>query len=145
VSEDPGAPLMTTAADALHPSVFDPVMREFLGAVSRRLVVVGSVARTIRETGFRQPKDIDLLIDLDSQSARADVAGAVSRFGLKYESPFLACWTFRDYGWMVEIISIHVGPAYRAVRRRAEPMSIAGVSLLVARADDAPPMIAERR
>jgi tRNA nucleotidyltransferase (CCA-adding enzyme) len=118
--------------------IWMPEMREFLTSVSRRLVVVGSVARTIREPKFFLPKDIDLLCDLDSDKARKEINAAVKKFGLKFESPFVSCWTFRDYGWMVEILGIHYGPFYRTVRRRAEQMLIGGVELWVAQAEDAP-------
>ena len=113
-------------------------MPDFLRAVGERLVVVGSVARTIRDPHSRTPKDIDLLCDVDSPRGRKEIDAAVKRFGLDFESPFVACWTFRRYGWMTEIICLHHGPAYRDVRRRATPMTIGGVELLVARAEDAP-------
>ena len=118
--------------------LFLPPMPQFLMAVRRRLVVVGSVARTIRNKDFALPKDIDLLCDLDSDIGRKSIGEAVKSFGLAYESPFLGSWTFRDYGWMVEIIGIHHGPLYKSVRRGAELMTIAGVELWVARAVDAP-------
>jgi hypothetical protein len=115
-----------------------PPMPEFLHAVRNRLVVVGSVARTVRNPDFELPKDIDLLCDLDSDKGRKEIADAVKNFGLVFESPFVACWTFRDYGWMVEIIGIHHGPAYRTVRRRAEQLRIDDLVLWVARPEDAP-------
>jgi hypothetical protein len=70
--------------------------------------------------------------------SRKLIAREIQVAGLVYESPFLASWTFRDYGWMVEIIGIHHGPDYRTVRRRADLMTIAGVELWVAKAADAP-------
>lgn len=112
-------------------------MDEFLRTVRHRLVVVGSVARHIREPGFVRPKDIDFLCDLDSQRARREIQAAVERFKLRYESPFAACWTFRDYGWMVEILATHYGPDYRVVRRRADQIEIGGITFWVARAADA--------
>jgi hypothetical protein len=116
----------------------DP-MPQFLRCIRYKVVVVGSVARTIRNPGeFVLPKDIDLLCDLDSDHARKSIARDIQCAGLVYESPFLASWTFRDYGWMVEIIGIHHGPNYRTVRRRADLMTIAGVELWVAQAADAP-------
>lgn len=63
---------------------------------------------------------------------------AIERFNLNYESPFISCWSFRDYGWMVEILGIHHGPSYKTVRRRAELITIEGVKLWVAQASDAP-------
>jgi hypothetical protein len=115
-------------------------MPQFLRGIRHKVVVVGSVARTIRNPGdFILPKDIDLLCDLDSDRARKLIAKDIESAGLVYESPFLASWTFRDYGWMVEIISFHAGPPYRTVRGRAELMNIAGVELWVAQPTDAPP------
>ena len=113
-------------------------MREFVYAIRKRIVVVGSVARTIRNPDFKLPKDCDVLCDLDSDKGRAEITAAVKAFDLRFESPFLACWTFRDYGWMFDILGTHHGPAYRTVRRRADLMSIAGIDLWVAQAEDAP-------
>src|SRR5271169_2952837 len=112
-------------------------MPEFLASLSHRLVVVGSVARTIRSSGYTQPKDLDLLCDLDSDRARQEIKKSIAHYELKFESPFIACWSFRDYGWMVEILGIHRGPFYSVVRRRAERMIVEGVELWVARAIDA--------
>ena len=122
----------------IPPTVFREPMHEFLRYVSKRTIVVGSVARTIRDPDFRLPKDIDLLCDLDSDATRADINAAIKHYGLAFESPFIASWTFRDYGWMVEIIGIHYGPTYRSVRRRAQLMTIGGVGLFVAQPEDAP-------
>lgn len=116
---------------------FSP-MPEFLRSISDCVVVVGSVARTIRDPDFTLPKDIDLLVDLDSDRCRKKIGQQIARLGLEFESPFLASWTFRNYGWMVEIIGIHHGPPYRTVRRRAERMDIDGIVLWVAQAKDAP-------
>lgn len=118
--------------------LFLPPMKDFLGSLRHRLVVVGSVARGIRTPDFALPKDLDLLCDLDSAKGRKEIQVAVDRFGMRFESPFLGCWTFRDYGWMVEILGIHHGPFYRTVRRRAALMTIDGLELWVARAEDAP-------
>jgi hypothetical protein len=117
--------------------LFLPPMRDFLRDISHRVVVVGSVARTIRRPDFKLPKDIDLLVDLDSARARAEIQQAVDRYGLEYVSPFVASWSFFDYGWPVEILGIHHGPPYRTVRRRAERMLIDGVELWVAQPGDA--------
>lgn len=119
-------------------TLFEPPMGDFLQTVRHRLVVVGSVARRIREPGFIQPKDLDLLCDLDSKLARKEIQTAVERLKLKYESPFAACWTFRDYGWMVEILATHHGPDYRVVRRRANQIDIGGITFWVAQSEDAP-------
>lgn len=116
----------------MNPEILPPLL-DFLKEVSPRLVIVGSVAR-----GKRWPKDLDLLMDLDSKPARQEIQRAVDKYGLKFESPFIGCWTFRDYGWMVEIISTHYGPSYRAVRRKASKVSISGVEFWVARPEDAP-------
>ena len=113
-------------------------MPEFLASLSHRLVVVGSVARTIRDWNYARPKDLDLLCDMDSDRARQEIKTSIARYGLAYESPFISCWSFRNYGWMVEILGIHHGPAYRTVRRRAERMMVEGVSLWVACGVDAP-------
>ena len=113
-------------------------MRALLAGISHRVVVVGSVARRIREPGFVLPKDLDALCDLDSDRARREIAAAIAKLGLRFESPFLGSWTFRDYGWMVEILGIHCGPSYRVVRRRADRMELGGVSLWVAQPSDAP-------
>lgn len=122
-----------------NPSVlFIPPMPEFLRSIGDCVVVVGSVARTIRDANFTLPKDIDLLVDLDSDRCRKKIQKQIARLGLEFESPFLASWTFRNYGWMVEIIGVHHGPFYRTVRRRAERMDIDGVVLWVAQAKDAP-------
>ena len=115
----------------------DP-MPAFLKSISDCVVVVGSVARTIRDPDFTLPKDIDLLVDLDSDRCRKKIRDQVKRFDLEFESPFIGCWTFRSYGWMVEILSMHHGPPYRTVRRRAERMDIDGVMLWVAQPEDAP-------
>lgn len=125
-------------SNIVPPTVWLPVMRDFLQSIHKRLVVVGSVARTIRDEDFHLPKDIDLLCDLDSDKSRTEIKDAIKRFGLQFESPFMACWTFRDYGWMVEILGIHHGPFYRTVRRRAEPITIGGIELMVAQPEDAP-------
>jgi hypothetical protein len=122
----------------IRPTVWRPVMRKFLSKVKDRLVVVGSVARTIREPEFQLPKDIDLLCDLDSDLARREIGQAIEQFDLRFESPFVSCWTFRDYGWMVEILGIHHGPFYRTVRRNADEILIGGVSLRVAQPEHAP-------
>jgi tRNA nucleotidyltransferase (CCA-adding enzyme) len=119
-------------------SVWLPNMRGFLTTIRKRIVVVGSVARTIRGPDFKLPKDIDVLCDLDSDKARIEIKDAIKRFDLHFESPFMACWTFRDYGWMVEILGIHHGPFYKTVRRRADLMIIGGVALWVAQPEDAP-------
>ena len=128
----------TTARPVIPPDVFLEPMHEFLTHIAKRIVVVGSVARTIHESNFRLPKDIDLLCDLDSAPGRKYIDAAIKHYGLTFESPFIASWTFRDYGWMVEIIGIHHGPFYRQVRRKAEMITIGGVLLHVARAEDAP-------
>ena len=52
-----------------------PPMPEFLHAVRNRLVVVGSVARTVRNPDFELPKDIDLLCDLDSDVDEVHLLG----------------------------------------------------------------------
>lgn len=132
----------TLLSQLLYP--FTLPMRELLETLSNRLVVVGSVARTIRSPDYERPKDLDLLCDLDSDEGRAEIASAIKRLGLRYESPFLACWTFRDDGWMVEILGIHHGPPYKTVRRRAEKMDVDGVDLWVAQPADAPTERASR-
>ena len=119
-------------------SVFYEPMHEFLRAIANRVVVVGSVARTVRRECFHLPKDIDLLCDLDSNKARKEISNAIDHYELRFESPLVASWTFRDYGWMVEILGIHHGPPYKQVRRKAELITIGGVLLPVARAEDAP-------
>ncbi len=119
-------------------SLFVSPMPQFLLRNRHKLVVVGSVARTIRNPDFSLPKDIDLLCNLDSDIARKSIAKDIKETGLKFESPFISCWTFRDYGWMVEILGIHHGPSYLSVRRRAELMNIGGIELWVAQAADAP-------
>jgi hypothetical protein len=119
-------------------SPFSPSMASLLGALKHRLVVVGSVARTIRSPGYVRPKDLDLLCDLDSAKGRAEIAGIIRRLGMRFESPFISCWTFRDEGWMVEILGIHHGPLYRTVRRRAELLDVHGAELWVAQPEDAP-------
>jgi hypothetical protein len=118
--------------------LFLPPMPELLTRLSRRLVVVGSVARTIRNPDFKLPKDLDLLCDLDSQVGRKEIQATVSYLKMTFESPFIGCWTFRDYGWMVEILGVHHGPFYRTVRRRAEQLDIDGIKLWVAQPADAP-------
>lgn len=118
---------MTTAA-VIPPEVWDPQMRRLLAAIAHRVVVVGSVARTIRQPGFSLPKDLGALCDLDSDLARREIREAIEALGMRFESPFLASWTFRDYGWMVEILGVHHGPGYRTVRRGAERMSVGGAS-----------------
>lgn len=125
-------------SSVVSPEVWDPKMRRLLAAIAHRIVVVGSVARTIRQPGFSLPKDLDALCDLDSDLARREIREAIEALGMRFESPFLASWTFRDYGWMVEILGVHHGPGYRAVRRGAERMSIGGVGLWVARPEHAP-------
>ncbi len=117
---------------------FSSPMPEFLRSIGDCVVVVGSVARTIRDPDFTLPKDIDLLVDLDSDRCRKKIGQQIARLGLEFESPFIASWTFRNYGWMVEIIGIHHGPPYRTVRRRAERMDIDGIVLWVAQAKDVP-------
>lgn len=114
------------------PVIQEPLLT-FLRTVRHRLVVVGSVAR-----GVRWPKDLDLLMDLDSKLARTEIQKAVERNGLQFESPFLGSWTFKNYGWMVEILGTHHGPDFRVVRRRATTQTIAGIEFFVARPEDAP-------
>lgn len=104
-----------------------------LNGIKSRVVVVGSVAR-----GVRWPKDLDLLWDLDSAPAKAVIERHIRYQGLEYESPFIGCWTFRKYGWMVEILCTHHGPDYRTVRRRARKETILGIDFWVARPEDAP-------
>jgi hypothetical protein len=96
------------------------------------------VARTIRNPDFWLPKDIDFLCDIDSEAARSEIKTAITHFKLTYESPFISCWSFRDYGWMVEILGIHHGPAYRIIRRRATEHQIDGIRFWIAQPTDAP-------
>ena len=129
---------MVMPVATIPPEVWDPQMQCLLRAIAHRIVVVGSVARTIRQPGFSLPKDLDALCDLDSDLARRDIHEAIKVLRMRFESPFLSSWTFCDYGWMVEILGVHHGPGYRTVRRGAERMSIGGVWLWVARPEHAP-------
>jgi predicted nucleotidyltransferase len=113
--------------------VIEEPLRAFLGEVRHRLVIVGSVAR-----GKRWPKDLDLLWDLDSEAAKREIKTAIEKYKLAFESPFIGCWTFRDYGWMVEILAISYGPPYRTIRRRAGTLVLSGIEFRIARPEDAP-------
>ena len=115
-----------------NPTIEEP-LRSCLASIRKRLVVVGSVAR-----GKRWPKDLDLLWDLDSDKAKEEIRAAIKMHNLQFESPFIGCWTFRDYGWMVEILAISHGPFYRTIVRRASTIVISGIEFRVAQPEDAP-------
>lgn len=116
----------------MNPTIDEPLLK-CLASLRKRLIVVGSVAR-----GKRWPKDLDLLWDLDSQKAREEIQAAVKKHDLRFESPFIGCWTFRDYSWMVEILAISHGPFYRTIARRSDKITISGIEFRVAQPEDAP-------
>lgn len=118
-----------------EPFIEEP-LRALLQKVSKRVVVVGSVAR-----GVRWPKDLDLLWDLDSDPTRQLIRETVRKLNLEFESPFIGSWTFRNYGWMVEIISMHYGPDYRVVRRKSRKETICGIEFFVAQPEDSPKVV----
>jgi len=126
------APTFDGATDMTEPIIGDP-LRKLLEKIRTRVVVIGSVAR-----GTRWPKDLDLLWDLDSEPSKYLIKGAIQSLGLNFESPIIGSWTFRDYGWMVEVIPMHYGPDYRAVRRRAHKEVICGIEFFVADPTDVP-------
>lgn len=115
-----------------EPTIEEP-LRSCLKEIRHRLVIVGSVAR-----GKRWPKDLDLLWDLDSEKAKQEIKAAIEKYKVAFESPFIGCWTFRDYGWMVEILAISHGPFYRSIRRRAGTLVLSGIEFRVAQPEDAP-------
>lgn len=118
--------------DTGNPMIEEPLI-DCLHAIRHRLVVVGSVAR-----GKRWPKDLDLLWDLDNEKAKSEIKAAIEKYKVRFESPFIGCWTFRDYGWMVEIISVSHGPMYRKIVRRASRLVLSGIEFRVAQPEDAP-------
>ena len=111
-------------------------MDTFIQEISSKIVVIGSVAR-----GVRWPKDLDFLWDLDNEQAKKVINAGIQKHKLVFESQFIGSWTFRNYGWMVEIISIHYGPDYRQIRRRATRQQICGLNLLVAQCTDTPKVV----
>ena len=115
-----------------HPILLEPMLT-FLRQIRKRVVVVGSVAR-----GVENAKDLDILWDIDSATTKQAIQKGIQSLGLKFESPFVSCWTFRDYGWMVELLGVHYGPDYRGVRRRATMKIINGIELFVAQPEDTP-------
>jgi predicted nucleotidyltransferase len=118
--------------DTGNPMIEEPLIG-CLHTIRHRLVVVGSVAR-----GKRWPKDLDLLWDLDNEKAKSEIKAAIEKYKVRFESPFIGCWTFRDYGWMVEIISVSHGPMYRKIVRRAGRLVLSGIEFRVAQLEDAP-------
>lgn len=110
----------------------DERLAELIVSLSHRLVVIGSVAR-----GKRHPKDIDLLYDSDSERAESEIRTAVRASGLPFDSCLPGNWCFDLGGTALEILPIHRGPRYRTVRKRASLGTVAGMLLLVARAEDA--------
>lgn len=121
-----------------EPIIEEP-LRTFLHRIRSRVVVIGSVAR-----GVRWPKDLDLLWDMDSQPTKKLINTSITSLGLEFESPVIAAWTFRKYGWMVEILGIHYGPHYPKVRRRAVRETICGINFFVARPEDTPKVEKQR-
>jgi hypothetical protein len=113
--------------------VIEEPLRKFLERVRSRVVIIGSVAR-----GVRWPKDLDLLWDMDSEPAKKLIKDNIQSLGLTFESPIIAAWTFRDYGWMVEIMGTHYGPTYHKVRRNAGKLTLWGIEFFVALPTDTP-------
>jgi hypothetical protein len=132
----------------MAPVILEPLLT-LLSRMSQRLVVIGSVARGVRQGFAVWPKDIDFLIDMDSETSINKMRQNIEALGVEYTSPFIRAWTFggghsRDYGWMVEIIGIHYGPSYRIVRRRADKIVICDLELLVAKPEDTPKVPAKK-
>lgn len=116
------------------PNAIHPVLAGVITSLSHRLVVVGSVAR-----GKAQPKDIDLLFDVDSSRAEEEIRKAVRKADLAFDSVLPGQWTFCEYlyGVQVEILPVHRGPTYRVVAKRSVPGVVAGMPLRFARPEDA--------
>jgi len=106
-----------------------------LERVKNRVVVVGSYARN---EGF-DFKDLDLLYDMDSVPARAEVEEAVLATGCQYDSALVGSWSLPSWetGIAIELLPIHNGASYRKARRNATQQEVLGVLLWVARKEDA--------
>ncbi len=119
-------------------------MIDLLKRIDPHVVVVGSFARN-----KPNPKDLDVLWNMDSPRAEAAIKKAVDELGLTFTSEVIGNWTFsadRCFSFyktvQVEILPIHAGPSYAAVRRKAERRQIVpGLELWVARPEDAPPLM----
>lgn len=117
------------------PLEIDSRVATLIQSLAHRLVVVGSVAR-----GKPNPRDIDLLYDIDSSKAEREIREAVRRAAIPFDSEFVGNWCFGYFDGFftpLEILPIHRGPSYRVVRKRATERDIAGMHLLIAHPDDA--------
>jgi len=107
---------------------FSDEMVALLNDLAPHVVVIGSVAR-----GARNPGDLDLLFNGDSEHACKRMRNIVDKHDLRWESALVHSWTFEDYGTQVEILPLHLGPSWHVVRRNAEKHTINGIELMVAK------------
>lgn len=121
-------------SDPFKDRYINPRLCGLIESLRHRLVVIGSVAR--REP---HPRDIDLLFDMDSARAEREIRDAIAHYDLRFDSCLMGQWTFSedDYGVQVEILPVHRGPRYRTVVRNSSTGVAAGMTLRIARMEDA--------